>query len=30
MIITENEIDLLFDRLEAGLDDALGVMPLAA
>ena len=30
MIITTAEIDLLFDRLEAGLDDSLGVMPLAA
>ena len=30
MIITEAEIDLLFDRLQAGLDDSLGAMPLAA
>jgi 4-aminobutyrate--pyruvate transaminase len=30
LVITEAEIDLLFDRLEAGLDDAQGVMPLAA
>jgi 4-aminobutyrate--pyruvate transaminase len=30
LIISEAEIDLLFDRLEAGLDDALGVMPMAA
>ena len=30
LIITEEEIDLLFDRLEAGLDDASGAMPLAA
>jgi 4-aminobutyrate--pyruvate transaminase len=30
LIIGEAEIDLLFDRLEAGLDDALGVMPMAA
>ncbi|MEK0082604.1 aspartate aminotransferase family protein [Benzoatithermus flavus] len=30
LIISEQEIDLLFDRLEAGLDDALGVMPMAA
>jgi 4-aminobutyrate--pyruvate transaminase len=30
LIITEEEIDLLFDRLEAGLDDALGAMPMAA
>jgi 4-aminobutyrate--pyruvate transaminase len=30
MIITETEIDLLFDRLQAGLDDSLGAMPLAA
>jgi 4-aminobutyrate--pyruvate transaminase len=30
MIITEPEIDLLFDRLRAGLDDSLGAMPLAA
>ena len=30
MIITTAEIDLLFDRLEAGLDDSLGAMPLAA
>lgn len=30
LIITEEEIDLLFDRLEAGLDDALPAMPLAA
>jgi 4-aminobutyrate---pyruvate transaminase len=30
LIITEEEIDLLFDRLAAGLDDALGAMPMAA
>jgi hypothetical protein len=30
MIITEPEIDLLFDRLRAALDDSLGAMPLAA
>jgi len=30
LIITETEIDLLFDRLQAGLDDSLGAMPLAA
>jgi 4-aminobutyrate---pyruvate transaminase len=30
LIITAEEIDLLFDRLEAGLDDALGAMPMAA
>lgn len=30
MIISEAEIDLLFDRLEPALDDALGVMPMAA
>jgi 4-aminobutyrate--pyruvate transaminase len=30
LIISEQEIDLLFDRLEAGLDAALGVMPMAA
>ena len=30
MIITEAEIDQLFDRLEAGLDDSLGAMPMAA
>jgi 4-aminobutyrate---pyruvate transaminase len=30
LIITEEEIDFLFDRLEAGLDDALGAMPMAA
>ena len=30
LIIGEAEIDLLFDRLEAGLDDALGAMPIAA
>jgi 4-aminobutyrate--pyruvate transaminase len=30
LIITEEEIDLLFDRLGAGLDDALGTMPMAA
>lgn len=30
LIITEAEIDQLFDRLEAGLDDALGAVPLAA
>ena len=30
LIITEAEIDLLFDRLQAGLDDSLGAMPLAA
>ena len=27
MIITEPEIDQLFDRLQAGLDDSLGAMP---
>jgi 4-aminobutyrate--pyruvate transaminase len=30
MIITPPEIDLLFDRLQAGLDDSLEAMPLAA
>jgi 4-aminobutyrate--pyruvate transaminase len=30
LVITEQEVDLLFDRLEAGLDDALGAMPMAA
>jgi 4-aminobutyrate--pyruvate transaminase len=30
LVISEAEIDLLFDRLEAGLDEALGAMPLAA
>jgi 4-aminobutyrate--pyruvate transaminase len=30
LIITEPEIDLLFDRLAAGLDDALPAMPMAA
>ncbi len=30
LIITEPEIDLLFDRLQAGLDDALPAMPMAA
>ena len=30
MIITTAEIDLLFDRLQAGLDDSLGAMPMAA
>lgn len=30
MIITTAEIDLLFDRLEAGLNDSLGALPMAA
>jgi 4-aminobutyrate---pyruvate transaminase len=30
MIITGQEIDLLFDKLQAALDDSLGAMPLAA
>ena len=30
MIITTQEIDLLFDRLQAALDDSLGAMPMAA
>ncbi len=30
MIITTSEIDLLFDRLEAGLNDSLGALPMAA
>ena len=30
MIITAEEIDLLFDRLEAGLNDSLDVLPMAA
>ncbi|MFO1071716.1 MAG: aminotransferase [Geminicoccaceae bacterium] len=30
LIITEEEVDLLFDRLQAGLDDALSTMRLAA
>ncbi len=30
MIITTQEVDLLFDRLQAALDDSLGAMPLAA
>ena len=30
LIIKEAEIDQLFDRLEAGLNDSLGAMPLAA
>jgi 4-aminobutyrate---pyruvate transaminase len=30
MIITGQEIDLLFDRLQAALDDSLGAMPMAA
>ena len=30
MIITSPEIDLLFDRLQAALDDSLGAMPMAA
>ena len=30
MIISEGEIDLLFDRLAAGLDDSLDAMPMAA
>jgi 4-aminobutyrate--pyruvate transaminase len=30
MIITTEEIDLLFDRLEAGLNDSLGALPMAA
>ena len=30
LVIDEGEIDQLFDRLQAGLDDALGAMPMAA